>query len=218
MTKKLFFLLMFAVGAQFTPLRGAALQRSSPLAGYAVAPTISGAMPQGGATSWNGAPASIYAGGWELTDQDGTKTPLDVFKGSPVIITMFYSSCPYSCPLLIESIKNKIEKKTSPSVRKNLRVLLITFDPTRDTPEKLKKLASEKSIDLTRWKLLTAKEDVVRDIAAVLQVKYRPLPGGDFSHSSIIALLNPDGVITARVDGLNQPFEPIVEKLVITGR
>lgn len=159
--------------------------------------------------------ASIYEGGWELTDQDGAKAPLDIFKGNPVVITMFYSSCSYSCPLLIESIKSKIERALPDSIRKDLRVLLITFDPARDTPEKLKRLAADKSIDLTRWKLLTAKEGVVRDIAAVLGVKYRQVPGGDFNHSSIIALLNADGVITARVDGLNQPMDPIVERLQV---
>jgi protein SCO1/2 len=156
---------------------------------------------------------SLYSGGWKLTDQNETPVGIDVYKGNWVIVSMFYSSCPHSCPLLIETIKKKIEKKVDNKELEQLRVILISFDPKRDTPTKLRKLASDRNIDLTRWKLLTGSENDLEDIAAALGVKVRALPGGDFNHSSIISLLDKNGSIVSTVDGLNEAMEPIVQKL-----
>lgn len=155
---------------------------------------------------------SIYQIQARLVDQEGNPAGLDVFAGHPVVISMFYSSCAFSCPMLVDSIRKKIENQVDQGVKSEMRVLLVTFDPARDTPEKLKKLAVEHSFDLSRWKLLTASESTVRDIAAVLGVKYRQIPGGDFNHSSVIALLDENGIVVSRIDGLNQPFEPMVEQ------
>ena len=156
---------------------------------------------------------SLYQGDWVFTDQEGKKLKLDVYRGHPVVVSMFYASCPYTCPLIIDSLRKKIENRVDRAVRERMRVLLITFDPKRDTPKKLKELATARSFDLNRWKLLTGSESVIRDIAAVLGVKYRSLPDGEFHHSSVIILLDADGVIRASIDGLNQSFSLLVDTL-----
>lgn len=156
---------------------------------------------------------SIYQLETPLLNQEGKEIGLDAYKGSPVVVSLFYASCPYNCPLLIQSIQTKVEDPINPEIRSNLRVLLISFDPEKDTPEALKKLAEKRKIDLSRWTLAQASDEGAREIAAVLGVQYRKLPDGSFNHSSVIALLDSNGVIQARVDGLDQPFDPIIEKL-----
>ena len=73
----------------------------------------------------------------ELTDQDGKAHGLDVYRGHPVLVTMFYGSCPAACPLIIDTLR-AIEKDLTPAQRADLRVLMISIDPERDTPEALK--------------------------------------------------------------------------------
>jgi protein SCO1/2 len=59
-------------------------------------------------------------------------------------------------------------------------------------------------LDPARWSLLATDEDGVRELAAVLGVKYRPEAGGEMAHSSIIFLIDAEGVIRHRQEGLNQ--------------
>ena len=156
--------------------------------------------------------ASIYDLSLGLTDQDGRAFGLDVFRGHPVVISMFYASCPYACPTLISDIQ-RFERKLEPEVRSQVCVLLVSFDSERDTPEQLKKLALERKVDSSRWKLARASDDQVRELAAVLGLKYRRLEGGGFNHSSAIALLDARGLIAERVEGLSQPVESLVGRV-----
>lgn len=68
-------------------------------------------------------------------------------------------------------------------------------------------------MDESRWRLLRAPEETVRDIAALLGIKYRRLPDGSFNHSSVITLLDPDGAIVARDDAIGGPHEALLRPL-----
>lgn len=155
---------------------------------------------------------SLYALSADLVDQEGRPVGLDLFRGHPVLISMFYASCPDACPLLIANIQ-RIEAELSPHERANLRVVLVSMDPDRDTPEALRALARARSLDESRWRLLRAPDGTVREIAAALGIKYRRLADGSFNHSSVITLLDRSGVVQARVDGLGQPYADLLRRL-----
>ncbi|MBX3695241.1 MAG: SCO family protein [Steroidobacteraceae bacterium] len=139
-------------------------------------------------------PDSIYQLDAALTSESGKAIGLDVHRGHPVMITMFYASCPAACPLLIDTIR-AVERSLGKEQLARTRVLMISIDPQRDTPAALLALAKSRRIDLTRWTLATADEATVRRIAALLSIQYRRLPGGEFNHSSIITVLSSDGEI-----------------------
>jgi protein SCO1 len=152
---------------------------------------------------------SIYDLTATLTGQDGKPTPLDVFRGHPVIVTMFYGSCPNACPLLTTDIK-RIDRQVPPEVRERLRVLMVSFDAPRDTPEKLAHFARDHGLDPARWKLASATEDTAREIAAVLGIRYRKLDNGEYFHSSAIILIDESGRPVARVEGIGKDPAPIL--------
>jgi protein SCO1/2 len=81
-------------------------------------------------------------------------------------------------------------------------VLLVSFDPARDTPEALRRFADARHADPARWVVARADESEVRELAAVLGIRYRELEGGAFNHSSVITLLDADGMIRARTSEL----------------
>ena len=155
--------------------------------------------------------ASIYPLKPKLVDQDGNATNLDVYRGKVVLIAMFYSSCPFACPTLISHLK-QIDAAVSPDVLRDTRVLLVSFDPANDTPPVLSKLAAERKSDLTRWKFATAPDDQVREIAAVLGIKYRQADGS-FNHSSVITILDREGKIDLRAGGLADDTDAMVRRL-----
>lgn len=155
---------------------------------------------------------SVYEVSAALVDQRGQPAALDVFRGHPVLISMFFASCRDTCPLLIADIQ-RIERELPPRIRANLRVVLVSFDPERDTPEVLQALARARGVDESRWRFLRGPDDSVREIAAVLGIKYRRLPDGNFNHSSLITLLDPSGIVQARVEGIAQPHADLVKRL-----
>lgn len=146
-------------------------------------------------------------------DQDGKRTTLAELKGQPVLITMFYGTCTYACPLLVSRMR-RLEAKLPPEVKKRMRMVLVTFDPARDTVPELKKLKQRYAPDDTRWSFLRVDDaDAVRELAAILGTKYRFMPDGTINHSSVITLLDERGVVRARVDNMEQPDELILEAL-----
>jgi protein SCO1/2 len=151
---------------------------------------------------------SVYHLPMHLTLQDGSSTSLVALRGQPVLITMFYSSCEGVCPLLAFAMRRVVA--AVPDVKRNrLRMLMVSFDPERDTPEKLAEFARLHNIDDPHWLLARASPDEVRDLAAVLGIRYRALENGVFSHSAVITLLDADGVIrahTAELQALDSDF------------
>ena len=155
---------------------------------------------------------SVYVLAAPLVDQRGRTVGLDLFRGHPVLISMFYANCPDACPLLIADLQ-RMERELPPRINADLRIVLVSLDPERDTPDALQALARTRQVDEARWRLLRAPEDTVRDIAALLGVKYRRLPDGSFNHSSVITLLDPDGAVVARDDAIGGPHEALLRGL-----
>jgi len=140
---------------------------------------------------------SVYQLDIPLTNQDDRASKLADLRGTPVLIAMFYTSCKYVCPLIVDSML-RVDKGLTPDERSNLRVVLVSFDPDHDTPRALKTVAVERHLDLPRWTLDRTDAESVRKLAAVLGVQYRAIENGDFNHSTVISLLDKDGRIAAR--------------------
>lgn len=146
---------------------------------------------------------SLYQLDIELTDQDGKTAALASRRGRVRLVAMFYTSCKYVCPLIISTIQ-KTEQTLSAEERARLGVLLVSFDPARDTPEALRRVATERKIELPRWSLARTDPASVRKLAAALGVQYRALKDGEINHSSPLALLDADGRILAKTDELGE--------------
>jgi protein SCO1/2 len=129
----------------------------------------------------------------------------DVFRGHPVIVTMFYGSCPAACPLLVSY--KQVEAALPSDVRANVRVLVVSFDAERDTPLALRELARAHHVDPSRWRFAAAAEDDARVLANALGIHYRKGEGGLFAHNSVLSILDGDGKIIARSDN---PREELV--------
>lgn len=135
-----------------------------------------------------------------------------MFRGQPVLVGMFYASCPNACPTLIAAMR-RLEDKLEPAQRDQLRVLMISIDPKNDTPEKLSELAARHHVDLQRWRFTRPAPADVRSIAEVLGIQYRELGDGDFNHSSLVTLLDRDGRIVATTQQVLRADEEFLGKL-----
>jgi len=151
---------------------------------------------------------SLYQLHAQLTTQTAATAGLDLHRGHPTLITMFYGSCPAACPMLITAMQ-VYESQLDESAQAQLRVLLVSFDAPRDTPQQLDRLAKLHQADATRWTFSSAADPDARRIAALLGISYRHLPNGEFEHSLLITLLDSDGRAVASTTKLvgDQEFQ-----------
>lgn len=154
---------------------------------------------------------SIYQLPVSMTDSKGGAASLGAWSGQPALISMVYTSCTAACPLIISDLK-AIDAALSPTTRAATRYLLVSMDPERDTPAKLAEMASNHGLD-DRWLLTRTDEDGVRQIAAVLGIRYRKLADGNYNHSAVLTLLDGNGVIDQRIDGLGQSNAELVARV-----
>ena len=130
---------------------------------------------------------SLYDLDLPLTAQTGAPIRLDVDRGHPTLVSMFYGSCAAACPALIDRIAHTIDEVPEPA-RGETRVLLVSFNPERDTPTHLAELAREHHLD-AKWTLAAASQTDAHTLAAVLGIKYRVVKGGEFFHTSVVTAL-----------------------------
>ena len=126
------------------------------------------------------APAPSASSGFELlrpgeavpsgafVDQDGRKRTFASFKGSPVVMTFIYTSCPMPtfCPLMdrhFAALQKTLKENPALSA---VHLVTVSFDPATDTPPVLKAHAKTLGADLTRWTFLTGDRDDVDQFAA----------------------------------------------------
>ena len=151
---------------------------------------------------------SIYQLSVPFTDQQGRTSRLEDWRGKPVMISMFYSSCQFVCPRIVEALK-----RTEESLARKVPILMVSFDPVRDDTAALKAMAEERHIDSRIWTLARTDARNVRKLAATLGIQYRELPSGEFNHSSVIILLDAEGRIVGKTSTLGEA-DPAFVKLV----
>ncbi len=80
-------------------------------------------------------PSTIPAPDFTLHDADGQEVKLSDYEGKIVLLYFGYTFCPDVCPSSLSDLKivqNKLDE-----AGENIQVIMVTVDPTRDTPEKI---------------------------------------------------------------------------------
>ena len=150
---------------------------------------------------------SVYQLPLQLVDQNAKRFDWGSRRGKVQLVSMFYTSCQYTCPLIVDSGK-AVERSLAPAERARLSILLISMDPKRDQPAALAAIVDKRSLDATRWTLASPADDDVREVAGVLGIRYRALADGEFNHTSALILLDGDGRILARSEQMGSRPDP----------
>lgn len=144
---------------------------------------------------------SIYQIESKWQDQHGQKRTLKSLAGRVQVVTMGYSTCKFACPRLLADMR-LIESGLPKDIAAKTGFTFISIDPKTDTPTRLTEYQEENKIDPARWTLLTGETPSVQELAVVLGIQYRKIDNKDFAHSNLITILNPQGEIIHRQQGL----------------
>lgn len=150
-------------------------------------------------------------------DEDGVDRPLASLRGRVRVMAMVYTHCTHTCPAIVAEMK-RLEAALTPAERARVGFVLVSLDPTRDTPEQLKHFESSMRLDPAAWTLLTGDADAVRELAAVLGIRYRADADAQISHSNTYLVLDADGRRVHRQDGVGADTGPALARIRAAAR
>ncbi|MCF7687506.1 MAG: SCO family protein [Cephaloticoccus sp.] len=154
---------------------------------------------------------SLYQLDARFTNDAGETFALGDLRGQPVVVDMFFASCGYACPLTVTNML-AIQGRLPVGQRDKVRFVLVSFDVVRDTTAELAKYRATRGLD-DQWILLRGDDNSVRELAALLGVKYKQEADGMFSHSNLLTVLNPKGEIMHQREGLNGGLDEVITAL-----
>lgn len=155
---------------------------------------------------------SIYNISTSFIDQEGQPVKLESLRGHPVVISMAYTGCTYTCPLILSQMQ-QVEKVLVEKGQKNVQFVLVSFDHERDNASVLKSYLKKRNLGKS-WTLLTASSDKgPRELSNLLGIKYKKMEGGEFDHSFVISALDSEGVVKGRQVGSDSDPKKLVEHL-----
>ncbi len=135
---------------------------------------------------------------WHLEDQDAENLALGQWSGRYVVVDFIYTSCPDVC-LLLSSGLQKLQKEFRKAFEQDkLRLLSVSFDPERDTPERLREHLSHFSADGEYW--AAARPTHPAEKKAILdffEVTVIPDEVGGYTHSAGYNVIDPEGRLVA---------------------
>lgn len=146
---------------------------------------------------------SLYQLDSTWTSDVGREVQLDVLRGRVQVVAMFFAQCEYACPIIVENMR-AIETALPVALRDRVDFLLVSFDTERDTPAVLRAYRKKTKLAPAHWTLLRGSTDDVRELAALLGINYQRDARGQFAHSNVITVLNPEGEVAFQQAGLNK--------------
>jgi len=104
----------------------------------------------------------------ELVTQDGEPVRFysDVLRDQVVVISFIFTNCMDACPLITQKMRIARDMLGS-ELGSKLRLVSISIDPERDTPEAMKQFAEDQGAD-GNWLFLTGAPENIKQIVMKL--------------------------------------------------
>jgi protein SCO1/2 len=152
---------------------------------------------QGGAAKTSRLAVIEKAPAFALTDQAGKPLSSTSLKGKVLLVSFIFTTCNGSCPATTHRMGLVQRELQARGLLKGDRVRLvsITLDPQRDTPEVLRGYMRLYDADPASWSFLTGPPDEVAKVVAAWKMWARPAANGQLDHPSRVFLVDRGGDI-----------------------
>ena len=150
---------------------------------------------------------------FELTRSDGSSFRLSEMRGNVVVLFFGYTSCPDECPTTMAKLKLAISELTSKDADR-VKVLLVTVDPKRDTPELMQTYAGRFNPEFIGLSGTAEQLATVWQAYGIYRVEVPGTSPDNYSldHTARITMIDQDGNLRVSL-GLDTSVEDIVYDL-----
>jgi len=156
---------------------------------------------------------------YQFIDQRGRPFRFSSLRGTPVVLSLVYTSCYYVCSGLTIHLRDVVKVARPALGPGSFTVLTVGFDTAYDTPERMYQYAQERGAEMPGWYFASADAATIERLARDVGFTYRRSPKG-FDHITQTTIIDGTGHVVLQVYG--QDFEPpsVVEPLkrLVRGR
>jgi len=142
---------------------------------------------------------------FSLTERSGATVTLATLKGKVWIADFIFTTCTGPCPLMTRQMA---DLQTALVGQPDVRLLTISVDPKRDTPERLTEYAKQLQADPQRWLFVTGERQAIYDLSAkgfklgtIVEADEVTTTDHPILHSTKMALVDREGQIRGYYDG-----------------
>lgn len=157
---------------------------------------------------------------YTFTNQDGETINLAKdYAGKTLVITSIYTSCPLPnmCPRITSDFAT-LGASIPSSLRDDVRLILISFDPQRDTPEVLKAYGTSRAVDLEVTDLVVSDVETIKSLLLdelQVPIDVNPLTNEIMNHAMLVHVINPDGyIVVERTASTGESMKHLAEEVI----
>jgi protein SCO1/2 len=134
---------------------------------------------------------------FSLTNQTAAAVQMADLRGKVCLVSFIFTTCNGSCPATTHRMGQVQQELKTRGLLKGdrVRLLSITLDPVRDTPEVLRNYMRLYDADPATWSFLTGPPAEVAKVVAAWGMWARPSANGQLDHPSRIFLVDRQGQI-----------------------
>ena len=144
----------------------------------------------------------------------------ELTKGKITLMSMVFTHCPDICPMTTHNMR-LVENRLSEDLKDQIKFILISFDPDRDTPSVLKKYAELRDYSFDRWSLLSGDKQHTKEVMLKFDVKAiftdSTYADGELSynimHTDRISLIDQKGKLRKNYKGSAADIDEIIEDI-----
>jgi protein SCO1/2 len=141
---------------------------------------------------------------FSLLNQDGEQVTQEKWKNKIVVADFFFTHCPSICPKMTNSLRKVNAQFDNDN---DVYISSFTVDPENDSSGQLKKYAIQRSLNTSKWDLLTGdKREIYKLARNSFMIVATDGDGGsaDFIHSEKLVLSDREGRIRGYYDGTDE--------------
>ncbi|RSL31011.1 SCO family protein [Salibacterium salarium] len=159
--------------------------------------------------------ADMELSSFEFTNQDEEVVTNEDLEGNYVLADMIFTTCPTVCNTMTPNMLS-LQQDMKAEGMDNVNIVSFTVDPENDDPEALTAYGEKYGVDFDNWDFLTGYSD--EDIKKLSKESFKSVVDkntGDnnITHATGFFLIDPDGNVIRKYDGLENDTKPILEDL-----
>lgn len=132
---------------------------------------------------------------FKMTNQDGQSLVLSELAGSPMAMSFIFTRCsnPKMCPMITLAMAHLQRDLDAVGLGQKVKLLLVTYDPVYDNPERLKKYGVDRGLAFTNTIMLRPDVDQFRQLLSEFQIGADYRSDGSIGHVIELLLIDHKG-------------------------
>ncbi len=122
------------------------------------------------------------------------------FRGKPLVISLIYTSCAYTCPMTTKQLAKVVKIAQDALGNDSFAIATIGFDVPQDTPPAMRHFATLQGVQDDHWYFLSTDANTMKALTQNLGFTYYPSPRG-YDHLVQATVVDAQGKIYQQVYG-----------------